>query len=86
MKKSTKLLALLFSVLMLFGLLPAAALADDAYSFKVSSNETAANALFEYYYGDDDDCEIEYEDDDVSSVDIAIDKTAIDSEHGDCPF
>ena len=58
----------------------------EGLGFKVSANEENANALMTYYYGDDDDCEIEYEGSKVPSADITIDKTAILNGHSDCPF
>ena len=86
LKRTNKLLALLLTLVMLVGLLPSVALASETCSFKVSANEEEANALFEYYYGDDEDCDIEYEGSDETAVDIEIDKAAIDSEHSKCPF
>ncbi len=86
MMKMKKLLAILLTLALLCGLLPSVALASETCSFKVSANEEEANALFEYYYGDDEDCDIEYEGSDETAVDIEIDKAAIDSEHSECPF
>lgn len=86
MMKMKKLLAIVLVLGLVVGLLPAVALADNTVSFTVASSEAEANALFEYYYGDDEDCEIEYEGSDEAAVDIVVDKAAIDSEHSECPF